>query len=157
MLEQEHPEGWRPVAFWSRKLRDAETRYSATDLEWMAVVVAVTKVWYWMLEGRKFTVCSDHKALERKLMKGCQDPPLNDRQAKWIESMSRFSCDYQWTPGAVNTVADALSRYPICNTTAVVQTQLTGLTRRLQLASQHDPQYVELLAVARRGEVRLQI
>ena len=26
---------WRPVAYWSRKLRDPETRYSATDLEWL--------------------------------------------------------------------------------------------------------------------------
>ena len=46
VLEQRHEEGWRPIAFWSRKLRDPETRYSATDLEWMAVVNAVTKVWY---------------------------------------------------------------------------------------------------------------
>ena len=44
VLEQRHAEGWRPIAFWSRKLRDPETRYSATDLEWMAVVNAVTKV-----------------------------------------------------------------------------------------------------------------
>ena len=42
-LEQQHGELWRPVAFWSRKLKDAETRYSATDLEWMAVVQPVTR------------------------------------------------------------------------------------------------------------------
>ena len=30
VLEQQHPDGWKPVAFWSRKLKDPETRYSAT-------------------------------------------------------------------------------------------------------------------------------
>ena len=33
VLEQEKEMEWRPIAFWSRKLKDAETRYSATDLE----------------------------------------------------------------------------------------------------------------------------
>ena len=42
VLEQQRGNQWRPVAFWSRKLKDAETRYSATDIEWLAVVDAVT-------------------------------------------------------------------------------------------------------------------
>ena len=37
--------GWAPMAFWSRKLSEAEGRYSATDQEWLAVVEAVTKQW----------------------------------------------------------------------------------------------------------------
>ena len=35
--------GWAPVAFWSRKLSEAERRYSTTDQEWLAVVEAVTR------------------------------------------------------------------------------------------------------------------
>ena len=35
--------GWSPVSFWSRKLAAAETRYSVTDQEWLAVVEAVTR------------------------------------------------------------------------------------------------------------------
>ena len=91
VLEQQHGKEWRPIAFWSRKLKDPETRYSATDLEWMALVHAITRVWYWLLEGKFFTIYSDHQALQRKLCKSAQDPPLNDRQARWIESISRFS------------------------------------------------------------------
>ena len=72
-----------------------ETRYSATDLEWMAVVHAITRVWYWLLEGKFFTILSDHQALHRKLCKSVQDPPLNDRQARWIESMARFSFQFK--------------------------------------------------------------
>ena len=44
VLEQKHGDDWRPIAYWSRKLIDAETRYSATDLEWLAVVEAVSRV-----------------------------------------------------------------------------------------------------------------
>ena len=112
VLEQQHEKGWKPVAFWSRKLRDPETRYSATDLEWLAVVTAVTRVWYWLLDGKEFTICSDHKALERKLHKSIHDPPLNDRQARWIEAMAPFPYYFQWIKGSDNTVADALSRHP---------------------------------------------
>ena len=42
VLEQLAANEWKPVAFWSRKLKDAETRYSVTDIEWLAVVEAVS-------------------------------------------------------------------------------------------------------------------
>ena len=51
-LEQQYGVNWRPVAFWSRKLRDAETRYSTTDREWLAVVEAVSRRWRFFLEDR---------------------------------------------------------------------------------------------------------
>ena len=80
VLEQLHTLIWRPIAFWSRKLKDAETRYSAIDIEWLAVVDAITLIWHYMLEDILFVIRSDHKALERKLMKSAQDPPLLPRQ-----------------------------------------------------------------------------
>ena len=58
VLEQRHDSVWKPIAFWSRKLLDAETRYSATDLEWLAVVEAVSRVWQYLLENIPFTVRS---------------------------------------------------------------------------------------------------
>ena len=36
---------WKPVAYWSRKLLPPQTRYHATDWEWLAVVMAVTQTW----------------------------------------------------------------------------------------------------------------
>ena len=149
VLEQQHGEEWRPIAYWSRKLRDAETRYSATDLEWMAAVVPVTRVWYWLLESTPFTIRSDHKALERKLCKSCHDPPINDRQARWIESMAKFPYSFQWEKGSANKVADALSRSPAeLNVVTVVYSLLAGLWQRLRLAVQDDTEYQRLLAQA---------
>ena len=142
--------GWRPVAFWSRKLKDAETRYSATDLEWMAVVEAVTKVWPWMLEDQPFTICSDHKALERKLTKSAHDPPINDRQARWIESLNKFPYYFRWLKGETNTVADALSRYPVSvHSVTIIQSLLAGIWRRIQSAVPRDGNYQELIRQAR--------
>ena len=144
-LEQQHQDQWRPVAFWSRKLKDAETRYSATDLEWMAVVIPVTRVWHWMLEGVPFKVLSDHKALGTKLHKGNHDPPLNDRQSRWVESLAPFSFDFEWIPGQDNTVADALSRYPVqVNSATVIHALLAGLEHRLKLAARADMDYSRL-------------
>ena len=55
VLEQKHGEQWRPVAFWSRKLKDAETRYSATDIEWLAVVDSITLTCWHFLEDIPFS------------------------------------------------------------------------------------------------------
>ena len=143
---------WRPVAYWSRKLKDPETRYCATDLEWLAAVTAVTRVWYWLLDGKPFLLCSDHQALSRKLCRSGHDPPLNDRQSRWVESMSRFSYTFQWLKGEDNRVADALSRQPVAGyTTTVVQALLVGLWGRLRWAAERDPVYQRLKAQADGG------
>ena len=51
-----------PVAFRSRQLNKAEKNYSATELELLAVVDAVTHFLYY-LHGRSFSVYTDHRAL----------------------------------------------------------------------------------------------
>ncbi|XP_037787716.1 uncharacterized protein LOC119583317 [Penaeus monodon] len=50
------------VAYFSRKLRDAETRYPAIDLEALAVVEGV-RTFDSYLYGRRFTVYTDHRPL----------------------------------------------------------------------------------------------
>ena len=158
-LEQRHEMGWRPVSFWSRKLRDAELNYSATDLEWLAVVMSVTRVWHWLLEGKPFLICSDHKALERKLHKSMHDPPITDRQARWIESLTRFPYTFQWIQGVNNTFADALSRNPTpsCHATvSVTHTLLAGLRKRLRFIATQDPAYADLIRQAKEPTTDLQ-
>ena len=149
VLEQKHDDKWHPVAFWSRKLKDPETRYSATDREWLAIVAAVTRVWPWLLEATLFEIRSDHKALESKLCKARQDPPLNDRQARWIEAMMHFPYTFNWIKGETNVVADALSRHPAaCNSAYVIHAAHVGLWKRLRYLAANDPEYRKLRDLA---------
>ena len=148
VLEQLHGDDWRPVAFWSRKLKDAETRYSATDLEWLAVVESVSRVWRHFLEDLPFCLRSDHCALERKLQKSAHEPPISSRQARWIERLLPYSFSFEYIPGKDNHVADALSRFPdLCpeevgaSSVTVMSPQLVGIVDRIRLSSQADDEY----------------
>ena len=154
MLEQQAQEEWKPVAFWSRKLKDPETRYSATDIEWLAVVDAVTLVWRHFLEDKPFTVRSDHKALERKLHKSAHEPPISNRQARWIERLMPFSLTFEYIPGEENKVADALSRFPYTarlNTVTVMHSMLAGILPRIKVAAEQDAVYQSYLLKCRAG------
>ena len=102
--------GWAPTAFWSRKLSEAERRYSTTDQEWLAVVEAVTRQWRHWLRGRKFILRSDHGALRELLTK--KGEHFSNRQYRWFDRLSDFVFEFQHLAGTLNAAADALSRSP---------------------------------------------
>ena len=154
VLEQLIGLEWKPVAFWSRKLKDPETRYSATDIEWLAVVDSVTLTWRHYLEDIPFVVRSDHKALERKLHKSAHDPPISNRQARWIERLMPFALTFEYICGSDNKVADALSRYPHTsqlNTVTVMHSMLAGILPRIKMAAESDSTYQSYLRKCRVG------
>ena len=158
VLEQKHGEVWRPVAFWSRKLKDPETRYSATDIEWLAVVDSVILTWRHLLEDIPFLIRSDHAALERKLLKSAHDPPISPRQARWIERLMPYSYTFQYIKGSENVVADALSRCPyMLNAVTVVHSMLAGLVARMRVAAQGDMAYQQEIREITRVEERRKV
>ena len=55
-------DSWQPLTFFSKVLRPAEKKYSTFDRELLAVYLAVRHFRYY-LEGRDFTVFTDHKPL----------------------------------------------------------------------------------------------
>ena len=61
-LEQRKGRSWVPLAFFSRKLSDSERKYSAFDRELLASYSAI-KHFRHFLEGRSFTLYTDHKPL----------------------------------------------------------------------------------------------
>ena len=68
----------RPCAYWARKLKDWETRYSANDREALAVVDVVSRVWKAYLLGCKlFSMVTYHATLTH-LLKQTSDK-LTDR------------------------------------------------------------------------------
>jgi hypothetical protein len=67
-LEQEVTGQRQPIAFFSRKLRAPEKKYSTFDRELLAVHLAILHFRHY-LEGRTYTICTDHKPLVTALTK----------------------------------------------------------------------------------------
>lgn len=59
---QQFIDNWRPLAYLSKNLKPAETRYSTFDRELLAVYLTI-KRFHHALEGRQFHVLTDHKPL----------------------------------------------------------------------------------------------
>ena len=62
VLQQFINDKWCPVAFFSKKLKSAETKYSTFDRELLAVYLAI-KQFRHFVEGRQFSITTDHKPL----------------------------------------------------------------------------------------------
>ncbi|GFV29529.1 hypothetical protein TNCV_4489831 [Trichonephila clavipes] len=61
-LHQQTSKGWQPLAFFSKTLSLAQRKYSAYDREMLAAYMAI-KYSRHMVEGRSFTLFTDHKPL----------------------------------------------------------------------------------------------
>jgi hypothetical protein len=97
----------RPIMFASKTLTGAETRYSPTELELLAIKWAVTDKFRQYIIGREFTVYSDHEALGRL---GNNKEINNKKLARWIMALEGFDITINYRPGKKNQNADALSR-----------------------------------------------
>ena len=94
-----------PVAFFSRKLLPRERRYSASELEGLAVVTAVTHFDAYLLT-HPFTLETDHRAL-LSLNSTYQQ---NGRLARWALKLQPFTFSIRFKPGSQHVNADSLSR-----------------------------------------------
>jgi RNase H-like domain found in reverse transcriptase/Integrase zinc binding domain len=103
-LLQDQGNGLQPVAYEGRKMTPAETRYITTDKENLGLVHAL-RTWRCYLEGRKFTVETDHHSLKWLQTQ----PQLNRRQARWMELLASYDMDIIHKPGKLNR-SDPLSR-----------------------------------------------
>jgi hypothetical protein len=96
----------RPIAFWSRKLTDAERHYSIYEKELLALVCAAEK-WRHMLIGTDSTCYVDNQALHFLRSNRMTNP----RVARWAMRLSVFGLETNLLGTEENVVADYLSRY----------------------------------------------
>ena len=94
-----------PVAFYSRKLQPRERRYSAIELEGLAVVDSVRHFDAYLVT-HPFVIEMDHKALEFLSTAN----HTNGRLARWAMRLEPFDFKIQYRAGNLNANADALSR-----------------------------------------------
>lgn len=107
VLTQQLKEGERVIAYASRTLNPAEKNYSATELECLAVVWGIRRMRDY-LEGYRFTVVTDHQSL--RWLQTLESP--TGRLGRWLFELQQFDFEIQYRRGALNKVADALSRQP---------------------------------------------
>jgi len=100
-------EKWRPVAYISKSLNEAERNYEIHDKEMLAIIRCL-EAWRHFLEGAKdqFEIWTDHKNLEY-FMKAQK---LNQKQARWLLYLSRFDFVLKHVAGKSMGRADSLSR-----------------------------------------------
>ena len=96
---------WEAAAFFSRQLHGAEQRYSATELEALALVATVDHFSYY-LYGKPFVIFTDHRPLEQLLT----SEKLNPRLRRLAFKLQHWLAEIRYIPGSKNTFADALSR-----------------------------------------------
>lgn len=110
VLQQWVNQTWVPLGFFSKRLQPAETRYSTFGRELLAVYLGI-KHFQHVLEGRSFTVYTDHKPLIHSL--NSTAGKYSPREARHLDFVSQFTSDIRHVAGADNPVADALSRVAV--------------------------------------------
>jgi len=106
VLAQERDDDLQPVMFASRKLNDAETRYTTSEKECLGVVWAVRKFEVY-LYGQRFILQTDHDCLQ--YLKASQQS--NSRLMRWALFLANHNIQVKIIPGKENIAADYLSRY----------------------------------------------
>ena len=107
VIEQRGPHGWEPLAFWSKKLSDTQQDWCPYDRELNAAHKAIHHFKH-MVEGRPFTLYTDHQSLVPSIHKKTDAPTA--RQTNQLSEIAEFTTDIRYLEGKSNFVADALSR-----------------------------------------------
>lgn len=94
-----------PVAYASRSLNKAESHYSTSEKELLAIVWAL-KYFRPYLYGRRFKIVTDHKPLV--WIMNVKDP--GSRLLRWRIKLEEFDYEVIYKKGSLNTNADTLSR-----------------------------------------------
>ena len=108
----------RVIAYASRGLNPAETRYPAHKLEFLALKWAVTGKFYDHLYGHKFSVFTDNNPLKYVMTTA----KLDATGQRWVSQLSMFDFNIQYRQGKCNGNADALSRLSNQEVTQALQT-----------------------------------
>ena len=107
VLAQVQNDHERVICYASNALNKAQSRYSTTKRELLAIVT-YTKHFKHYLLGRRFKIITDHRALQ--WLHNFKDPDA--LTARWLEKLAAFDYDIEHRSGKSIGHADCMSRLP---------------------------------------------
>ena len=179
LWQQQSSGEWRILQCGSRHVTPAESRYSATEVELLAVVWAVHKA-HLYLAGADFELVVDHRPLILILNSKSLDELPSPRLVRLKEKLALYQLTAVWRPGIEHKIVDCFSRYPVddpdvddeqadVEATAHIHVMLFKAQRdhntddrilalledphltRLKTEANQDPQYQQLLIATQHG------
>ena len=112
----------KPVAFASKTLTDAETRYACIERELLAIVYGVER-FHTYLYGKEFIIKTDHKPLVMITQKPLTRAP--PRLQRMLLRLQQYDFKIEYKPGKEMALADTLSRLPSPNNKESIDLDIT--------------------------------
>lgn len=136
------------IAYFSKKLRPTETRYSTTDREALAVVLACRNFHHYLWGVRVF-IRTDHQPLTSIFRQRTKSPRMN----RWILEMREFQYKIDYKAGSKNAVADQLSR-PVRIVRVIEPGTILGMTKDEFIQAQtNEPRWREMIEYLTGGRI----
>ena len=127
-LWKKEGETFRPVVFASRFLTNCEKKYAINELELLGALWGLEYFRYFVY-GKRVNLLTDHQALQPLLKKNRAQKQYSARLTHWLDRLSLFDVNVQYTAGKNISLTDYLSRHPIIPTEIVeLENKADGLT-----------------------------
>jgi len=141
-----------PIAYYSKKFTNCQKKYTVTEREAYAIVLAMEHFRQLIL-GHEVIISTDHKPL---VWLG-NHKDTNDRLSRWAMRLQKYSPNIRFRSGSANANADFMSRIPE-NTSGIVNLLYTCRTDPLDLLeAQLNDEEIKLIKEAMNGTAIAQI
>ena len=153
VILQDHDGTYRPVAYASRSLTNAETKI---EKELLAAVWCCEKFEKYLMGLESFKIATDHKPLI---------PIINDKDIdttpircqRLLLRIMRYNAMAQYVPGKLLVVADALSRKPNKNTDSTLSDDIASYVHNIQVSRPITDKRLSEIKQATENDIELQI
>lgn len=149
VLEQLQNQQRKPLRFFSKKLSQAQQKYSTYDRELLAIYSSL-KFFRHLVEGRDVTILTDHKPLQYAFLQASDKS--SERQKRQLDFISQITTKIIHVAGKENTITDALSRIDAIDMPQIVTRRVVRRTNERRRAA--NAATVRIKSIAKETAVR---